>query len=301
MREGKTLKTQITILLFIAALFVTAGCSGRYERSDYYERPSWTRNGEIICIRGILEKNFDTINNLVGESYNEYLSVVTADGTGETVYNQVTDYLAENLTYNPTTEMVAFRTGSSAGVSRYIVMQFLPSASYTGPDQLTLSVPNVLSFDWDNTGTKLVYCNTDGEIRTINLDGSGDTLVKDVDAITVNWKYGNRIAFEYLDSGETKLALINSDGTGQMNMLTSSVTDPQISCVNPNHIYGKRDYGYIRLNVTNYPTIESTTFIASLEAADPQLSPDAAKIVIAKTDGIYTILLSTGAETKIKP
>lgn len=280
---------------------MAVGCSGRYERSNYYERPTWTTGGSIICIRGISQTEYNSLNTRVGESYNEYISVVTNDGTNETVYNNVTEYLAADLSYNPTSEMIAFRTGSSAGVSRYIIMQYLPSASYTGPDSITLSVPNVLSFDWDDTGTKIVYCNTDGEIRVINMDGLGDTLIKDAGAKTVNWKFGDRIAFEYLDSGETKLALINSDGTGQINMLLNSVTDPQISRVNSNHIYGKRDYGYVRVDITNYPTITSTTLIASLEASDPRLSPDATMITVCKDDGLYTILLSDGTETKIKP
>ena len=287
--------------MFIVSLGLAAGCSGRYERSNYYERSTWTTDGNIVCIRGISQTEYNSLNTRVGESYNEYISVVTNDGTIETAYNNVTEYLAADLTYNPTSEIIAFRTGSSSGISRYIIMQYLPSASYTGPDSITLSVPNVLSFDWDNTGTKIVYCNTDGEIRLINIDGSGDALIKDAGAKTVNWKYGNRIAFEYLDSGETKLALINSDGTGQINMLLNSVTDPQISRVNSNHIYGKRDYGYIKLDVTNYPTIESTTLIASLESSNPRLSPDATMITVCTDDGLYTILLSDGTETKIKP
>ena len=284
-------------LILLGALLLLAGCGDRSSVSSIYGIPDWTKDGKIACIRGITQERFDSMGTVISKSYTEWLTYMDADGGNAYSDIDITADNASNLIMSSVATLAAYASGVGDGSFNKAVIYYFPSASGSHATRLEIALSNAVSFDWDNTGTKLVYCNTAGEIRTISIDGTGDTLLTDVDATSVAWKNGNRIAFTYLDSGVSKVSLINSDGTNRLNTNVSWVSGLCVSKANTFEVYGVKGTTYVMIDTQ---ALTEATKIASFSGNNPHLALTGDKIVFDKDNSLYTQDFSGAAAVKIK-
>jgi hypothetical protein len=280
-------------LILLGALLLLAGCGDRSSTSSTYGIPDWTKDGKIACIRGITQERFDSMGTVISKNYTEWLTYMDADGGNAYSDIDITADNASNLIMSSVATLAAYASGVGGGSFNKAVIYYFPSASGSHATRLEIALSNAVSFDWDNTGTKLVYCNAAGEVRTISIDGTGDTLIKDVDATSVAWKNGNRIAFTYLDSGTSKVALLNLDGT-QLNTNIANVSNLCVSKANTFEVYGVKGTAYVMISPTE------ATKIASFSGNNPRLALTGDKIVFDKDGSLYTQDFTGAAAVKIK-
>jgi len=291
-------------LAIISFAFILAGCGGKTENTSYYYGPSWTRAANIALVYGLQSVNKDFIGSQIGSSYTENIVTMDATGANQKAWFNVTDTSAYQITCSPTTDYLAYMTTLSSGYYSKVVIRSISGTASSGViDLIELSFnPGIKSFDWSSDARKIVYC-TATEVRTVNIDGTSDTLVTAESGVTfVSWKYGNRIAFVTQLAGGKQFSLIYPDGSGLMTVFNLSTVDiPQISPVNTNEVFGISGQNYYRIEIgfPYPPTIIKTNFTGSL----PRISPDATKVVYSKTgerSGVYSLDLTTGLETQIK-
>lgn len=284
-------------LAFLALLLLVSGCGERTSVSNTYTSPDWTKDGQVACLQGITNERADALGGTIAKSTTDWLTYMDATGANAYTDTDVTADLPSGLSMSSVTTLAAYASGVGAGTFNKIIIRYLPSASGSHVSKIELNVPNAVYFDWDSTGGKIVYCNTSGEIRTINIDGTGDTLVIDVDATSVAWKNGNRIAFTYLDSGVSRVALINSDGTNRLNTNVSSVSNLCVSRANTFEVFGVKSSTYVKINTQ---TLAETAVIASFSGSNPRLALTGDKIVFDSNNSLYTQDFTGTAAAKIK-
>jgi len=298
----KNTKNVISGLVFVVCLgfgilmfgFLLTGCATQSSSTNYYYSPSWTRGGSVIFLLG----------NQLDSAYYENVSTMTAAGSGVSTVFDATGATPYSMTCSPTGEYVAYLNNLNSGLFSKIVIRNIATGAHSGLDKVELSFsPGVVSCDWSNTGTKLVYCTT-REVRTVNLDGTGDSLVTaEADLEFVAWKYGGRIAFVHATAEGQALSLIYPDGSGRLNLpVAASVAKPQISATNTNEVYGIASGSYCLVNVAA-ATPATAEIYANFKGELPRLSPAADKVVYSKTgesSGIYILDLATSAETTVK-
>lgn len=272
-------------LILLGALLVLAGCGERTSISNTYASPDWMKDGKIACLQEITSERADALGGTIAKSTTAWLAYMDADGGNAFADTDITDDLASGLSMSSVATLSAYAGGVGGGTFNKIIIRYLPSASGGHVSRIELNVPNAVSFDWDSTGGKLIYCNTSGEVRTINIDGTGDALIIDVDATSVAWKNGNRIAFTYLDSGTSKVALINSNGASRLNTDVSGVSNLCISRANTFEVFGVKSSTYIKINTQ---TLVETPVIASFSGNNPRLATTGDKIVFDKDNFLYT-------------
>ncbi|MBI5699016.1 hypothetical protein HZC35_01725 [Candidatus Saganbacteria bacterium] len=284
-------------LIFLGLLLFVSGCGERTSVSNTYSTPDWTKDGQVACLQGITNERADALGGTIAKSTTDWLTYMDASGANAFADTDITADLASNLSLSSVATLAAYAGGVGGGTFNKIVIRYLPSASGSHVSKIELNVPNAVSFDWDSTGGKIVYCNTNGEIRTINIDGTGDTLIIDVDAASVAWKNGDRIAFTYLDSGTSKVSLINSDGTNRLNTNVASVANLCVSRANTFEVFGVKSSTYVKINTQS---LAETVVIASLSGSNPRLALTGDKIVFDSGNSLYTQDFSGAAAVKIK-
>jgi len=283
-------------LLFLAVIFLI-GCQGRSVVSTYYLWPEWTKDAKVTCLKGIREQKYSNINSKIADDYGEYLTYLYSSGTGETVGTNVTSDIASSLIYNPYFNMVGYASGVGGGEFNRIVVMYFPPTSDARAERIELAVPHAVDFDWDNTGSRVVWCNTSGEIHILTLSGT-DTILIDVDAKTVSWKYGTKIVFTYLDGTTTKVAVMNADASNRNNTGLAEYTSLAISPLTPHdEVFGVKSGAYQKFNINSFV---ETVLVASWSGNYPRPAPAADKVVFEKDESLYTQDFSGAASVKIK-
>jgi hypothetical protein len=305
--EGKMFSRTLLGFGILILGFVLAGCGGTTSSSYFYGNPGWTVDGKIICLKELESTTKDVFGSETGSSVSFGVVGMSAAGTSETFLFDVTGNLPYSMTCSPTSaakEYVAYMsqlTGTSFGG---IVIRRISTGEGLAKVELNFS-PGIISCDWSNTGTQLVYCTT-SEVHTINLDGTGDTAV--VTGLTnvtyVAWKYGTKIAYVHTVGSDTILSLINANGTGNVDMpAAASVEKPQISAANNNLIYGLAGGSFCSVDVSAGTPV-TTEVVANFKGQVPRLDPTGATAtydkLIIENSGLYALDLTTKAETKIK-
>ena len=280
------------------------GCGVKTDTTRYYYSPSWVRDGKIIMLGYLKSTDKDVLGSQLGSTASEYALTIYPTGTDESsALFDTTEEMAYAMSCSPTTDYVAYMTDLRLGLYRKIVIRNIASGAHTGLEVVELSFsPGIKSFDWANNGTSLVYCTTQ-EVRTVDVDGSNDSLVvADSNIEFVAWQTGGRIAFVHESGGNKILSLIRQNGGGRIDMSAAASVDlPQISSVNTNEVYGVAGDAYKKVNVNT--SAVSDIVASGFEGALPRLSPDASMITYSKTDevtGVYTLLVSNEVETKVK-
>jgi hypothetical protein len=278
----------------------------RVESTTYTHSPGFTRDGKIIFVQGSERVDKDLLGSQMGSSYTEYVNTIFATGTGETAsIFEVTDSPPYAMTCSPTTEAhyVAYGDDLRSGLFRKIVIRNFGSEQHLGLEKVEMVFdPGVESFDWSNDGTRLVYCTT-SEVRIVNRDGSGDALVVAAgDLEFVTWKYGARIVFVRASGSDKLLSLINSDGSGRVDLSAANSVDlPQVSSADNTVIYGVSGGNFCSIDTDTPAT--PTVIAASFSGALPRLSPDASMVTYSKTGentGVYVMYTATGTEEAVK-
>ena len=284
-------------LFFLALIALLSGCSDRTAFGDLYFYPEFLSNGQIMAVRGIKEERFNNIGMRTFDAYDEYLTRMAADGSGEIVGDQVTNDIVSDINYSPVSTWAAYASGKGGGKFSQIIIRYYPPVAGARADTITLNTPNATSFDWNPTGDGLVYSNTAGEIHAITLTGA-DTVVLAASSVeSVAFKYGARIAYTYRDGTQSKLASVDTNGGSLINTGVAGVTNLCISMVNSSEVCGLQSGAYIKLNMS---TAVATTLIASFSGNGPRLAPTADKVVFEKDSALYTQDLVGGAAVKIK-
>ncbi|MBI5400055.1 hypothetical protein HZB07_05550 [Candidatus Saganbacteria bacterium] len=287
----KFIKLLVVVMLVIGAVMI-GGCGGRTESASYFYAPGWTRGGAIIYI---------------SSSFGQYVKTIYPSGTGESsVLFDVTNNIPYAMTCSPTGEYVAFGNDLRNGLFRRIVIRNISTGTRNGLDAIELAFnPGIKVFDWSSDGAKLVYC-TSTEVRTINTNGSGDTLVVAATNLEfVSWRFGGRIAFVRTVSSEPNLSLIYPDGSGRIDLAAAvSVDFPQISSANTNEVYGLNGGSLAKITSIDV-TAMRTTLLADSNAELPRLSPDAKYLTYnrsTESSGIYVVDVTAASPipTKIK-
>ena len=297
----------VSCLLLVVSL---VGCGERTESASYYYSPSWTRGGSIIFIYGLNSVRKDALGTQLGSSYTETVS--TAEPTATAAVNTLfdaTDATPYSMSTSPVGDYVAYLNNLDGSTQLFskIVIRNIAAGAHTGLDIMELAFsPGIKSFDWSNSGQKLVYC-TSTQVRTVNLSGTMEdvAVISDSNIEFVAWKYGNRIAYVRTSGSDKILTLVNSDGTGKTPLAASaSVDKPQISSQNTSEVYGIAGGAYCKVNI-DAGTPATAEVLAGFKGDLPRLSPNADKVIYGKTgesSGIYLIDLTVTptAETKIK-
>jgi hypothetical protein len=292
--------------LMIGISGLLAGCGEKTENTFYYYGPGWTRLNKVAFITGLQSVRKDAIGTQLGSTYTEALTTMEADGTGASTLFDVTGNPPYNISSSPTTDYLAYLDGLRGGLFAKIILRNIAAGTHTGLEQTELAFsPGIVSFDWSNDALKIAYCTTT-EVRTVNLDGTADSLVVAATSLeAVAWKYGGRIAFVHTTGGNKILSLLYPDGSGRLDLdVAASVNKPQISSANTNEVYGIAGGALCKVDVSA-GTPATTEVLAAFAGELPRLSPDATKVVYSKageTSGIYLIDLTaaTKAETKVK-
>lgn len=292
----------LAVLLLMVA--VISSCGVRTETSYYYYSPSWTRGGTIIFIGATDSVEKDILGSQLSSTYSEWVKTIYASGTGESsVLFDSSGNPPYVMTCSPAGDYVAYGNDLRSGLYRTLVIRNISSGTHSGLELVELAFnPGVVAFDWSSDGTKLVYC-TSTEVRTVNTDGSNDTLVTaEANLTDVTWKYGNRIAFVRTSSGSKLLSLIRSNGTNRTDLSsTDSVDLPQISATATREIYGVSNGDLVMVDVSGAPA--RAVIKADFPGVLPRLSPDAATVTYSKSTestGIYVMDIATGVETQVK-
>jgi len=280
------------------------GCGERIESTSYYYTPGWTQAGDVIFVKGLQSVRKDAIGTQIGSTYTESVMTTTAAGAGESLLFDATDAPPIAVTCSPAgTAYAAYLNELSGGLYGKIVIRNVAAGTHTGLEKTELSFsPGIKSFDWSNDAAKLVYCTT-REVRTINLDGTGDTLVTAESNLKfVSWRYGGRIAFVHTSEAGTLLSMIYPSG-GRTNLaVAASVDKPQISSANTSEVYGLAGGSYCMVDVSA-GTPATTEVLSNFGGQLPRLSPDASKVVYDKSgesSGIYILDVAAKTEAKIK-
>ncbi|MDD5382722.1 MAG: hypothetical protein PHH60_03600 [Candidatus Margulisbacteria bacterium] len=293
-------------IALICLVALVAGCGEKTETTKYFYSPTWARDGRILMVGATQSVNKDNLGSQLSSSYSEYVFSIYPSGTGESspLFN-TTDNPPYAMTCSPATDYVAYGNDLMNNLYRTIVIQNIAIGQHSGIEKLELAFAGVQSFDWSNDGTKLVYC-TSSEVRTVNINGSNDTLVTQETSVDfVTWKYGGRIAFVHTPGASKILSLIYPDGSGRVDLAAaSSVSLPQISAVNTNEVFGKVGDTYIKVNVNTGTTTPVVTlgFVGEL----PRLSSTAKQLTYSKSgqsSGVYVlgdVSTATPSEKRLK-
>ena len=174
------MKKRLIVAGCLLAAGLLAGCGLKTETSNYYYSPSWTRAGSIIFVGETSSTSKDILGSQISSSYSKYVATVFPSGTGESasLFN-ATDAVPCAMTCSPSSEgqYVAYGDELRSDLYRKVVIRNISTSTHSGLETVELAFnPGIKSFDWSNDGTKIVYCTTQ-EVRTVNIDGSGDTLV----------------------------------------------------------------------------------------------------------------------------
>lgn len=292
-----------TLILMVSLL---VSCGLRTETSRYYYSPSWTRVGSIIFVGETSSTSKDILGSQISSSYSKYVQTIYPSGTGESSsLFDVTDAVPYAMTCSPSTEgqYVAYGDELRSGLYRKLVIRNISTSTHSGLETVELAFnPGIKSFDWSNDGAKIVYCTTQ-EIRTVDIDGSNDTLVvADTNLEFVTWKYGTMIAFVRTVGTGKILSLINPNGSARVDLdAAASVDLPQISSADTNEIYGIAGNDLAKVDVSGMParTVVKANFAGEL----PRLSPDATQVTYSKTNestGVYALEIASETETQVK-
>lgn len=301
----KNIKLLMVFMLLLLTAVVIVGCGASTQSSSYFYAPSWTRGGAIIFTGELSSSSKDWWGGQTSASFSQYVRTIYPAGTGESSsLFDTTSNPPYAMVCSPVTDYVAYGNDLRSGLYRTIVVRNISTATHTGLEITELAFnPGVKAFDWSNDGTKLVYC-TSTEVRTININGSADTLVlADTNLEFVAWQYGGRIAFIRTVSSVPRLSLIYPDGTGRLDLAAAvSVNYPQVSSSNTSEVFGLSDGGLAKVsNIDTSPAL--TVLKANSNASLPRLSADAKYLTYSKSTestGIYFFDVTTLAETKVK-
>ncbi len=294
----------VSCLLLVVSLL--AGCGIRTSTSNYYYSPSWTRANSIIYVGQTSTSSKDILGSQLSSSYSEWVKTIYPAGTGESsALWDATDNPPYLMTCSPVTDFVAYGNDLRSGQYRSIVIRNIATTAHSGLDLVELAFTGVNSFDWNNDGTKLVYC-TSTEVRTIDIDGGNDTLVTAEAGLTfVSWKYGTRIVYARTVGSSKECAMINSSGAGKR--VLGNLDLGQVSGADTNEVYGVVNTAtateFWKADVTGATTTLTQITAPALQAVLPRLSPDAALFAYSKeneSSGVYTLNIATGVETEIK-
>lgn len=293
----------MSCLLLVVGLL--ASCGVRTETSYYYYWPTWARDGKVLFVGNRQSTDRDTIGSQLGSESVEYVQTIYPTGTGESAsIFETTGNPPYVMTCSPAGDFVAYGNDLRSGLYRTLVIRGIGSGGGLARIDHIFS-SGIKSFDWSSDGLSIVYCTT-SEVRTMELDGSNDTLVTaEANIAFVSWKYGNRIAFVRTSGSDNLLALINPDGSGRTDLVAaSSVGIPQISPTNTNEVYGLVGDSYKKVNVNT--TTRTDVVALGFEGEVPRLAPDGRQLTYSKTNeatGIYVlndVTSATPTETKIK-
>ena len=294
----------VSCLLLVVSLL--AGCGIRTSTSNYFYSPSWTRANSIIYFGQTSSSSKDILGSQLSSSYTEWVKTIYPSGTGESsVLWDATDKPPYAMTCSPTTDFVAYGDTKMSGMYRTIVIRNIASGAHSGLDLVELAFTGVKSFDWNNDGTKLVYC-TSTEVRTIDIDGNNDALVTaEANLEFVSWKYGTRIVYVRTVGLSKECALISSSDGGKR--VLGDLDLAQVSGANTNEVYGVVNTStateFWKADVSGATTVLAQITAPTLQAVLPRLSPDATLFAYSKvneTSGVYTLNIGTGVETEVK-
>lgn len=245
----------IAFNLVLVGLFIIAGliggCGNTYWDETIYSNPNWTPEGLVYCTKTVHHhKKYGLGNNeYLGTDYS-YVTMDT-DGNNETSlpYNSY-PYFSPKGTYvalitleGSSNSNVAMNNGNTISIIRRSdnakVYEFSPTTE------------SISMLDWGPDEDKLVYLKNHGDINIIKTNGSQDFNIA-ISGESVSWKYGDNIAFQYLDGLYTPLAIIRYDGVSRINISTEGVSSPCISNIETNKIYGDHatEYGHTDINQT---------------------------------------------------
>ena len=212
-------KISVVVLGFLALVFVcgaTGGCGERFYDDIEYQYPNWTPEGLVYCQKSV------THRREYGGGYHETFGTDYYYVTMDTNGNNETTLPYNNYPYfSPLGTYVALISGETISIVR--------RADNTQVYSFSPTIESISELDWGPDEGELVYMKNRGGINVVNVDGTGDLNIA-ASGEVMSWKYGERIAFLFLDGLVSRFALINSDGTNRVNFSNGNgVGNPKIS------------------------------------------------------------------------
>ncbi|MBI5699336.1 hypothetical protein HZC35_03375 [Candidatus Saganbacteria bacterium] len=268
MMKGKTGLALLGLIILLGVLGLVGGCSTLYDEVSY-QAPNWTPEGLIYCAKIVTQYRKEPMGTItLGTNY--YYVTMDTDGNNETTlpYNSYPYY-------SPKGTYAALINGNKISIIRRSDNQEIYNFSPT--------IKTINELDWGPEENKLVYLKSNGDINIIDINGNNDLNLAS-SGETVSWKYGDNIAFQYLDGLYTPLAIIRYDGSNRINIWSEGVSSPCISNLATNEVYGSHatEYGYTDVNV-NPPKYNQ--IFADFSGSSPKANLNKRKIVYSNYGG----------------
>ncbi|OGC30924.1 hypothetical protein A2346_05950 [candidate division WOR-1 bacterium RIFOXYB12_FULL_52_16] len=300
-------------MLFVVlslAIFLN-GCGERNEASSYYYSPSFTVDGGVVFIYGLQSVNKNFLGSQLSSSYTETVKTMDTSGATETFIFDTTGDVPYSMSCSPVAAIkyVAYMGDLRNSTFGKIGIRNIKPSNQTGLTRAEMvfdDASRIRSFDWSADGNKLVFCNDTGLVTRNWNDYTGATdtaVVAQTGVEFVTWKYGNRIAFVYTDGTGRHLSVINSDGTGRVDLPAAAMLDkPQVSPIATNEVYGIAGGSYCVINL-NDASPATAEIMTKFRGELPRIAPNGSMVVYGKTgqqSGVYSLNLSTKVESTIK-
>ncbi|MBU0630243.1 MAG: hypothetical protein KKC80_04915 [Candidatus Margulisbacteria bacterium] len=302
---------RFSLLIFSFLILLLAGCGERNEASSYFYSPSFTNDGSIVFIYGLQSINKNFLGSELSSSYTETVKTMDTAGAGETFIYDTTGDVPYSMSCSPATgiKYVAYMGDLRNSSFGKIGIRNIKPSNQTGLTRAEMvfdDASRIRSFDWSADGNKLVFCNDTGVVtRNWNdYTGATDTVIIPQTGVEfVTWKYGNRIAFVYTDTTGRHLSVINSDGSGRVDLPAAAMLEkPQVSPIATNEVYGIAGGSYCKIDL-NDAAPATAEILAKFRGELPRISPTGDVVVYSKTgaqSGIYSLNLTTKVESTLK-
>jgi len=193
------MKKVCLFLLFVFVIFsmsLISGCGLVSERvtATYYHNPSWLPNGKIICTKYVNVADFNRMSGSYTDiSNNYYITTMDENGSNE---QDLKDVTAINK-YISGGEIAASPDGAYIAIAARSNIEIFDSDfnHYKSISTANGSYAEHLDFSPTSEGYKIVYTNSNNELRLTDIDGSVDSLIT-TSAEGVAWRVGEKIVYE---------------------------------------------------------------------------------------------------------
>ena len=236
-------------------------------------------------------------SNRVNSSY-YILYVMKADGTAITQLSDTATRNEQYATWSPDGTKIAFCSTRDGGSDPEI---YIMNADGTDQVRITDDTASQQNLSWHPDGSKIAYSLAGGgSIRSINIDGTNDSLISSTGYIPV-WSHdGTRIAHLRSWGGGLCLYIMNADATGAVRLVGDFDSSSHSWSPDDSRIVFHTSAGIHIMKTDGTETMNSTSqYQLRAGGKYPAWSPDGSRILFFYNSAVYTINPDGTGEEKL--